>query len=247
MIDYFDRLAAVYDRFIAPPDHTRLASVLGLPAAGPLLDAAGGTGSVSFPLHPRAGATVVADLSRGMLTQAQKKGFTLLAQARLEALPFRTASFSRILLVDALHHVQNQEAGLAELARVLEPRGRMVIIEPDIRRFAVKLVRLAEAILGMGSRFRSAAEIIAMLHAGVCGRASPGTTRSASGSSPTGRPAMTTPPHDTAASRDQSSLHNPALSALRRAASYSSRLIPRAMSGSRWANPRGRYWAMMFT
>lgn len=98
-----------------------------------------------------------------MLTQAQKKGGTLLVQARLEALPFRAASFSRILLVDALHHVRDQEAGLDELARVLEGRGRVVVIEPDIRRFAVTLVRLAEALLGMGSRFRSAAEIMAML------------------------------------------------------------------------------------
>ena len=163
MVNHFDCLASVYDRFAAAPDRVRLHALLDLPAAGLLLDAAGGTGHVSFPLQPHVKAAVIADLSRGMLRQASSKGFTLLVRARIEALPFRAASFSRILLVDALHHVRNQEAGVAELARVLQPRGRLVVIEPDIRRLAVKLIYFVEVLLGMGSRFRFPAEITALL------------------------------------------------------------------------------------
>ena len=47
-------------------------------------------------------------------------------------------------MVDALHHVADQEATIRELWRLLKPGGRIIIEEPDIRRFEVKLLALIE-------------------------------------------------------------------------------------------------------
>lgn len=58
----------------------------------------------------------------------------------LERLPFRDASFDRVLLMNVLDHVLDPAAGLAEIARVLRPGG-MLVLSVDTyagRRYAEK-------------------------------------------------------------------------------------------------------------
>lgn len=47
-----------------------------------------------------------------------------------EALPFPAASFDGAVMLNSLHHVPDPAAALAEAARVLVPRGRLVVVEP---------------------------------------------------------------------------------------------------------------------
>ena len=162
MFDHFDLLAPVYERLIPPPDPEVLGSLLGLSAEHGLLDAAGGTGRVSGALAGSAGVVVVCDVSPRMLEQARKKGLETV-QAELEALPFADATFDRILLVDAFHHVKDQRVALRELLRVLKPSGRLVIEEPDLRRLPVKVVALLEKLFLMRSHFRSPATMVQMI------------------------------------------------------------------------------------
>ncbi len=70
-----------------------------------------------------------------------------------------------MLVVDALHHFCDQAAAIGDLLRVLTPGGRLVIEEPDIRQWQVKLVALAEKLALMRSHFYSAEEIQAMARA----------------------------------------------------------------------------------
>jgi ubiquinone/menaquinone biosynthesis C-methylase UbiE len=66
-------------------------------------------------------------------------------------------------MVDAFHHLEQQEASLRELWRVLSPEGLLIIEEPDIREFAVKLIALAEKMTLFRSHFIPAEKIAHLL------------------------------------------------------------------------------------
>jgi len=94
------------------------------------LDLAAGTG-VSTEELARSGAFVVgADLSLGMLSvgHAVRPKVALLAADAL-ALPFPDGTFDAVTVSFGLRNFVDPAAGLAELARVTRPGGRLVICE----------------------------------------------------------------------------------------------------------------------
>lgn len=161
---HFDLLAPFYDRLIATPDGQALRALAALPTAGRLLDVGGGTGRVAQGLVGSVPKIIIVDASLRMLRQAQVKDGLQTVVGLSERLPFPDGAFERVVMVDAFHHLGDQSKSLAEMWRVLAPGGRLVIEEPDVHRFAVKLVALAERLALMRSHFVEADRIATELH-----------------------------------------------------------------------------------
>jgi ubiquinone/menaquinone biosynthesis C-methylase UbiE len=162
--DHFGILAPFYERFIPPTVPEKLLALVNLPADGIVLDAGGGTGRVAQFLCDKASQVIVADLSLEMLKEAQKKEGLHAICSYTENSPFADNCFDGIIMVDAFHHVANQRKTANDLWQILKPGGRIVIEEPDVRSFRVKLIALAEKLALMRSHFLAPPQIADLFH-----------------------------------------------------------------------------------
>jgi ubiquinone/menaquinone biosynthesis C-methylase UbiE len=153
IFDHFSFIAPHYDRLIPLGSRKKMLELLALSPQHRVLDAGGGTGRVARMLQEFVRHVVVADISLGMLREVPREDKLLPVNSQVEYLPFADESFDRVVMVDALHHVTNQEKTAQDMWRVLKPGGWIVIEEPDIRTFAVKLLALGEKLLLMRSHF----------------------------------------------------------------------------------------------
>jgi ubiquinone/menaquinone biosynthesis C-methylase UbiE len=162
--DHFNLIAGFYDRAGQFIVSERLLGLLSLSPNHLLLDAGGGTGRVAEALRVMVKEVFVVDTSRGMLRRAAGKGLAT-ACSPVEFLPLPSASIDRILMMDALHHVLDHRRTARELWRVLVPGGRILIVEPDIRKLSVKVIALGEKLFMMRSHFLTSGEIAALFEA----------------------------------------------------------------------------------
>lgn len=94
------------------------------------LDVACGTGDMAIELLKRGCSVTGIDLSEEMLAIARRKTAEANFQlANAEALPFDDATFDAVTSAFGIRNFVHLEKGLAEMARVLKPGGRMVILE----------------------------------------------------------------------------------------------------------------------
>lgn len=102
-----------------------------------VLDVASGTAGVALQLADRTNADVVgADLTLAMLrvgqhniSQAHKTRRVHLVNARAEQLPFCDHSFDALTFTYLLRYVEDPQATLRELARVVRPGGMVASLE----------------------------------------------------------------------------------------------------------------------
>jgi demethylmenaquinone methyltransferase/2-methoxy-6-polyprenyl-1,4-benzoquinol methylase len=102
-----------------------------------VLDVATGTAGVAIALAHRTGAEVTGiDISEAMLEQGRKRvdaeglgGRVRLQSGRAEELQFGVDSFDAVSFTYLLRYVNDPEATLAELARVLRPGGVMASLD----------------------------------------------------------------------------------------------------------------------
>ena len=102
-----------------------------------VLDVAGGTGDLARAFASRVGGrglVVLSDINESMLQQGRDRLLdegvivpALLCDA--EALPFASGSFDLVSVAFGLRNMTHKEKALAEMARVLKPGGRLLVLE----------------------------------------------------------------------------------------------------------------------
>ena len=91
-----------------------------------VLEVGCGWGELAEWISQETGAEVVStDLSPHMVDLARARGLGA-SVADIQSLPFADASFDVVVAAWMLYHVPDLDRGLAEVARVLRPRGRLI-------------------------------------------------------------------------------------------------------------------------
>jgi ubiquinone/menaquinone biosynthesis C-methylase UbiE len=163
--DHFNFISPIYDHIFGRGDAQRIVELTEVKEGQTILDAGGGTGRVALLFKALSEKIIVADSAIKMLHEAQEKGMWTV-NGESEHLPFSCGAFDRIIMVDALHHVSDQQKTLDEMWRLLNHNGKFVIEEPDIQNFLVKLIALGEKLLLMRSHFLKPRTIAKMCHFG---------------------------------------------------------------------------------
>lgn len=128
----YDGAASVYERVNAPRYFDAPARLL-VDAVAPgrgahILDVGCGTGAVSRAARAKAGPDAIVfavDPSLDMLQAARRGGIEFVSAAALPSLPFAPSSFDIVLSAFVLTHVDDPDAALADMARVLRGGGRV--------------------------------------------------------------------------------------------------------------------------
>ncbi|MDW7754174.1 MAG: methyltransferase domain-containing protein [Brevefilum sp.] len=159
--DHFDLIGPLYDFIFGRRVDYEIVDLAESAEDQILLDVGGGTGRVGLLFKEKVKKLIIADSSVNMLKEAQDKGLTIV-NSNSECLPFPDESVHRVIMVDAFHHVKNQHDTLNEMWRVLKRDGFIIIEEPDIENFYVKLIAVGEILLLMRSHFVSPSRIAEM-------------------------------------------------------------------------------------
>ncbi len=132
----FDRISPVYDfmnhAMTVGLDRRwrRLAAESVVGEGYKVLDACCGTGDLALAAERAGGKVTGLDFSERMLDRAREKSQTVeWVLGDVTALPFGAGSFDAVTVGFGIRNVPDLEAGLAELARVLRPGGRIACLE----------------------------------------------------------------------------------------------------------------------
>jgi demethylmenaquinone methyltransferase / 2-methoxy-6-polyprenyl-1,4-benzoquinol methylase len=132
----FDRIAGVYDLMnrvmtLGLDGRWRRLAVREIVWPGDrVLDACCGTGDFAVEAERCGGRVVGLDFSERMLERARRKSGTIeWAHGDALALPFGDGEFDAATVGFGVRNLADLQAGLAELARVLRPGGRVAVLE----------------------------------------------------------------------------------------------------------------------
>ena len=165
----FDRISPVYDlmnRVLTAGLDGRWRRLTAAAVVRPgdrVLDACCGTGDLALADLEAGGEVTALDFSERMLERARPKSEAVRwVRGDAMALPFEDASFDAATVGFGIRNVSDLEAGLAELARVLSPGGRLGCLEitqprgllrPFFRLWFDHLIPLAGKVLPGGAAY----------------------------------------------------------------------------------------------
>lgn len=134
----YDRLTRAFSFGLDGRWRRSVIELCGLRPGDRLLDIATGTGELALAAARRvapAGLIAGLDFCQAMLDEARRKGgdqrgsHLVWVLGKAEALPFQEEAFDCVTMGFALRHVLDVRATLREMARVIRPGGRVVVLE----------------------------------------------------------------------------------------------------------------------
>lgn len=139
-VELFDNRAPTYEHGAVGRWHARIvdraadAALAAMPVPLRILDVGCGTGALLRELLvrvPYGESFVGVDPAAAMLAVARRTCDPRigLVRATADALPFDDASFDLVVTTTSFDHWPDQRAGVTELARVLQPHGRLVLVD----------------------------------------------------------------------------------------------------------------------
>jgi ubiquinone/menaquinone biosynthesis C-methylase UbiE len=140
------------------------------PAEGEkILDVGAGDGKkASRVLRASKGAEVFAIDPNEKKIAAAKRNYPVLVSsvAEAESLPFPDSYFDKVYATMSLHHFSNLDQALAEISRVLKPRGIFVILEADPRSSRGRLFSFFGRLVGERLNMMTQAQLLDRLKSG---------------------------------------------------------------------------------
>lgn len=157
----FSLLAPMYEFIHLGANRTivRLLKVGDFTKTDSVLDLGGGTGRIARRLAPYVRYVTVADAAEGMVNQCGKHKNIKCVLINQDTLPFQSASFDKVIMIDAFHHFANQEKSVTEVRRVLKEGGVVILEEINIKSLYGQFVNIVENIAGFSHKFRTPDEL----------------------------------------------------------------------------------------
>jgi ubiquinone/menaquinone biosynthesis C-methylase UbiE len=155
--EYFNQLAGKWDRMTPEETRARLPQMIDFLAIKPgdtILDVGGGTGILLPLLYNAAGdrgKIVSLDIAEEMLKQARDNGHQGnidFIHADVAAIPLSGETFDLVICYSCFPHFPDKLKALAEMARVLRNRGRLVICHTASRQAINELHKSIGDVIG---------------------------------------------------------------------------------------------------
>lgn len=125
-----------------------------VPGGGHILDVGGGAGGLARRITEALPSRVtVLDPTPELVKHVETSERVSAVLGSAEAMPFEDDEFDAVVVTDAFHHFRDCDGAVSEMARVVRPGGAVLILELDKSHLAIRLIGIAERLVGEPAAF----------------------------------------------------------------------------------------------